>query len=364
MSDSDDTVVPEGLWFPLNSRRLTTKHLQLVAETMKLPTSMSTEELRQLIDGTLADMDHDPANSCRVAEQGEALQNLQEQLEDALQQNMELKTQLQEEQRCSEDLHKSWEYEKERAATVQRQLEAEIEKADQAEGNVKQPKCQASQEEVKQLKGALQTEKDKAKQVWKRNCQQLTEQEALLNCKEKEISRLKADLARLQPTVHCGDIRDTNRMERPVVQGTTIPGAPTFSHRVVTMEQEIQQFEQYTARDSDEEPQFEPRKFRPCRARRGKAPPVDPYTGEDPEIQLDDWIPALERACEWNDWTPEELLLQLAGHLRGQALQEWSLIDPIQALRIRLDPGTKAMVAQDFRHLSQADTESVANYIR
>ena len=162
MSDSDDTVVPEGLWFPLNSRRLTTKHLQLVAETMKLPTSMSTEELRQLIDGTLADMDHDPANvqvviqevtrselclllvddsgvfqkcgpvlnSCRVAEQGEALQNLQEQLEDALQQNMELKTQLQEEQRRSEDLHKSWEYEKERAATVQRQLEAEIERAD------------------------------------------------------------------------------------------------------------------------------------------------------------------------------------------------------------------------------------------
>ena len=65
--------------------------------------------------------------------------------------------------------------------------------------------------------------------------------------------------------------------------------------------------------------------------------------------------------------------MQLAGHLRGQALQEWSLIDPgdrrtwedaIQALRIRLDPGTKAMAAQDFRHLSQADTESVANYIR
>ena len=120
MSHSDDTVVPEGLWF---LRRLTTKHLQLVAQTMKLPTSISTEELRQLIDGTLADMDHDPANvqvviqeatrselclllvddsgvfqkcgpvlnSCRVAEQGEALQNLQEQLEDALQQNMELK---------------------------------------------------------------------------------------------------------------------------------------------------------------------------------------------------------------------------------------------------------------------------------
>ena len=139
---------------------------------------------------------------------------------------------------------------------------------------MKQPKYQPSQEEVKQLKGALQTEKDEAKQVWKRNYQQLTEQEALLNCKEKEISRLKADLARLQPTAHCGDIRDTNRMEIPVVQGTIIPGAPTFSHRVVTMEQEIPQFEQYTARDSDEEPQFEPRELQTCRARRITNPAV------------------------------------------------------------------------------------------
>jgi len=25
----------------------------------------------------------------------------------------------------------------------------------------------------------------------------------------------------------------------------------------------------------------------------------------------------------WNEWTEEELLLQLAGHLRGRTLQEW-----------------------------------------
>lgn len=94
----------------------------------------------------------------------------------------------------------------------------------------------------------------------------------------------------------------------------------------------------------------------------GKAPPVDPFTGEDQDSQLDDWLPALERACQWNDWTEEELLLQLAGHLRGRALQEWSLIDvddrktwedAIQALRSRLEPGSRAMAAQDFRHLSQ-----------
>jgi len=28
----------------------------------------------------------------------------------------------------------------------------------------------------------------------------------------------------------------------------------------------------------------------------------------------------------WNRWREEEKLLQLAGHLRGKALQEWNLI--------------------------------------
>jgi len=34
--------------------------------------------------------------------------------------------------------------------------------------------------------------------------------------------------------------------------------------------------------------------------RRGKAPPIDPFTGENPEIRLDDWLPTLERASVWN----------------------------------------------------------------
>ena len=50
----------------------------------------------------------------------------------------------------------------------------------------------------------------------------------------------------------------------------------------------------------------------------GKAPPVDPFTGDDPEIRFDDWLPTLTRASYWNEWSPEENLLHLAGHLRGQ----------------------------------------------
>ena len=99
--------------------------------------------------------------------------------------------------------------------------------------------------------------------------------------------------------------------------------------------------------------------FRP---RRGKAPPVQPFTGEDPECPLDDWLPTLQRAAEWNGCGGDDLLLQLAGHLKGRTRQEWTLLCPAEkgsydtavvALRNRLDPGSKVMAAQDFRHTMQ-----------
>ncbi len=82
---------------------------------------------------------------------------------------------------------------------------------------------------------------------------------------------------------------------------------------------------------------------------------------------------SLERAATWNSWSDDDRLLQLAGHLRGRALQEWNLLDPadkcsyssaVEALRTRLDPGSKTMAAQDFRHSTQRDGECVADFIR
>ena len=76
------------------------------------------------------------------------------------------------------------------------------------------------------------------------------------------------------------------------------------------------------------------------------------------------------RASTWNRWTEEE---QLAGHLRGRALAEWNLLSPEEkstyavardALRARLDPGSRVLAAQDFRHAIQRDDEPVADYIQ
>ena len=58
----------------------------------------------------------------------------------------------------------------------------------------------------------------------------------------------------------------------------------------------------------------------------GMALPVDKFTG-DPELRFEKWLPALQRAAHWNNWSPEEHLMQLAGHLHGRTWQEWNLLE-------------------------------------
>ena len=75
-------------------------------------------------------------------------------------------------------------------------------------------------------------------------------------------------------------------------------------------------------------------------------------------------------AAEWNNWDKDELLIQLAGYLRGQAFQEWNLLEQeaydtaVSTLSSRLDPERKAVASKDFRHLTQKESESVSNFIR
>lgn len=116
-------------------------------------------------------------------------------------------------------------------------------------------------------------------------------------------------------------------------------------------------------------PQFRATATRP--SHRGCAPPIDPFTGGDMNVRLEDWVPALERAAQWNGWTESEQLLQLAGHLLEKALQEWNLQAEercllrrtIEALKSRLDPDSQALAAREFHYLSQHDKECVSDDI-
>ena len=106
--------------------------------------------------------------------------------------------------------------------------------------------------------------------------------------------------------------------------------------------------------------------------RRGKAPPIDPFSAEELDEQWDEWLPTFERVAEWNNWSDAECLLQLAGHLRGRARQEFSLLAPEEkstfirakaAVRSRLEGGSKILAAQDFRHATQEPQEAVSDNI-
>ena len=97
------------------------------------------------------------------------------------------------------------------------------------------------------------------------------------------------------------------------------------------------------------------------------------FSGEDPNIRFDDWLPSLNRAAVWNSWSMEEKIIQLAGHLKGRAPQEYNLLgedqhstyeQATQALQDHLDPANKVLAGQDFRHTAQREGESVADFIR
>ena len=177
------------------------------------------------------------------------------------------------------------------------------------------------QGEVTALTAEVEKLSRRCKELWSLNCTQLAEFDEILSVKDEELAAL------------CQQGRNSTA----AAAHTTYPGLPGPVHL--------------------------------CK---GKAPPVDPFSGDDPSLQFEDWLPGLKRAADWYAWTEEEHLLQLAGHLRSQALQEWNLLDSsdkaslasaVKSLKARLDPGNKLVAAQDFRHLSQAEGEPVSKFI-
>ena len=191
---------------------------------------------------------------------------------------------------------------------------------------------QQAKEEITALKAEISTlkmqlchSKARIKEVWRNSCECLGRQDNEIALRDAEIAELRQ---RLQPATDLSENHDDSFISSP----------------------------------SAAEP----------RRRTGRAPPVDSFNGEKPDVLLDDWLPSLERVATWNGWTEEERLLQFAGHLQGKALQEWNLItetdkesygSAVAALRTRLDPVSLTLAAQDFRHLVQGEDEKVADYI-
>ena len=124
------------------------------------------------------------------------------------------------------------------------------------------------------LKKMVEEEKSRLKEM---NCECLAEHDEVIAAKDAEIKRLKRKLWA------CGvgqglQARDSGSDQELSVSGLSTPA------EVVPVEA--------TPEVTPEVPRN--------KIRRGKAPLVDSYTGEDTAILLDDWLPILERAAKWN----------------------------------------------------------------
>ena len=315
---------------------------------MELPTTGSADKLRQQVEGKLAERDNCGVQVIQETPQVETVLWLVDADGVFLQTapSHRHKDSGESDRACQELKEENAQLHEELSA-VQQQLEEErshvVLLREQLEEHMAEPSAGLAAE-VERLKADLEAEKAKRQQLWKTSCGQVAEQDALLTAKDDELAALRARVAALSasPVPPGGEEEDDNQSLPGSVHPPLSPSRP------------------------------QPPRTDSSRARRGKAPPVDSFLGENVEVQLDDWLPALERASSWNGWSEDDKLLQLAGHLRGRALQEWNLIadddkstysSATEALRARLDPGNKTLAAQDFRHTLQGNEEKVTDFI-
>ena len=124
-----------------------------------------------------------------------------------------------------------------------------------------------SEEVVEGLKNDLKKEKECFRQTWKLNCKHVAEQTALLTAKE-ELETPRQQLEDLR-----GKTGGHPTPETSTTTHTSPPPPPSSSER--------------TERTS-------PVGLPSGEVRRGKAPPILPFSGENFDMQLGDWLPSLE----------------------------------------------------------------------
>ena len=138
----------------------------------------------------------------------------------------------------------------------------------QAELQEAKAEIQTLRETVSSLQTRVDQGKDRIKQMWRENCRYVAEVDDELSRKDVEIQQLQEMIQELQTAATSGGGGMPHAASIPVIPSETRPVGTTGTRG----------------------------------ARRGKAPPVDPSTGEDAETTLDDWLPSLQRAAEWNGW--------------------------------------------------------------
>ena len=299
---------------PLNSKRITAGQLCHLGLALGITVSGSISDQRLLGEGQLNEGSHDPCNVQVVFEEysSEAAFVLWD--EDG-----EFLSVPAAESVVTDELPEPTDHESARSSVEPTNDADNLETLRQAVADITSER-NTLQMQLQQVTAVLEQKKARIKELWRMSCGQVEEYDTMVVAKDNEIAAIKAQLAEQEQhrTPNSSDDDTVSIVQR---------------HKVI---------EKQRAKDS----------------RRGRAPSIDLFTGEDSSIRLDDWLPGLNLASRWNGWTPEEKLIQLAGHLRGRAEAEWNLLSDdesrdfdraIHNLRERLDPCSKVFAGQDFR---------------
>ena len=360
--DLEDFEIPEGLTLPLNSKRISAARIKRLAAELDVPTTALADEVRQMLGERLREMGHDPANVQVViqgdgdvenlylvddlgiirASKGNVATHVHEVHEHVTQpeSSKSLRTALHE----ARDENQRLMYE---LTTVRRELS----NAGELIADLKE-EIALSREQLSEVQRSLNKECQKS---WKQKCEMMLAHEEVLEEKEATIAALQHHQVAAesrQNTVNSGAV-----VNQPVP--TQLDGTPLSRVSGISRYSMGRGSEGDTVVTSGQ-------------IRRGKAPPVECFSGEDADMTWDDWLATLERAATWNAWNEGEKLLQLAGYLKGKALQEWNLMEDLDkgsynrataTLKGRMDHGSMKLAAQDFRHAAQRVRETVAEFI-
>ena len=98
----------------------------------------------------------------------------------------------------------------------------------------------------------VEASKARSKEIWRISCKQVKNFDHTIAAKDQELAQLKAQL------------------EESLNQGRSPPSL---------------------SEDSVSDPAVLPSSKEP---RRGRVPPIDKFSGESPEVRLDDWLPSLQ----------------------------------------------------------------------
>ena len=185
MSDSESRLGMAAIRLPLNSRRLTVNHLRYLAAELEVPTSASTDKIRQMIDGKLAESGKDVMNVQAVLVSAQPTCEFY--LEDA---DGKFLTVPEAELEGDED-HTPSEHPESGEEDTKEALD------------VLKEENQALLDRVSRLESQLEDEKVRFRELWRTNCQCLAEYDTMITAKDNEIEELKRQLEETSPPPGC-----------------------------------------------------------------------------------------------------------------------------------------------------------------